>query len=81
MLSPSEGNPIHVSWDACRWDRSLNRQRGIGRAAEAAMWLLGETEPFLQREETMAVLKISSLLAVYALVACQMENGQAVPLR
>ncbi|XP_070599945.1 calcitonin gene-related peptide 2 [Erythrolamprus reginae] len=29
----------------------------------------------------MAVLKISSLLAVYALVACQMENGQAVPLR
>ncbi|XP_032081958.1 calcitonin-like [Thamnophis elegans] len=29
----------------------------------------------------MAVLKISSLLAVYALVACQMENGQAIPLR
>ncbi|XP_025029304.1 calcitonin gene-related peptide isoform X2 [Python bivittatus] len=29
----------------------------------------------------MAVLKLSSLLAVYALVACQVENGQAVPLR
>ncbi|KAM6464269.1 calcitonin gene-related peptide 2 isoform 2-T2 [Liasis olivaceus] len=29
----------------------------------------------------MAVLKLCSLLAVYALVACQMENGQAVPLR
>ncbi|XP_039200519.1 calcitonin gene-related peptide 2 isoform X2 [Crotalus tigris] len=33
------------------------------------------------RQKIMAVLKISSLLAVYALVACQMENGQAVPLR
>ncbi|ETE61042.1 Calcitonin, partial [Ophiophagus hannah] len=39
------------------------------------MWLLS-----LQRDKTMALLKISSLLAVYALVACQMENGQAVPL-
>ncbi|XP_077177802.1 calcitonin gene-related peptide 1 isoform X3 [Paroedura picta] len=29
----------------------------------------------------MVMLKISSFLAVYALVACQMENYQAVPLR
>nr|XP_060623530.1 calcitonin gene-related peptide 2 isoform X2 [Anolis sagrei ordinatus] len=29
----------------------------------------------------MAMLKLSSFLAVYALVACQMESYQAVPLR
>ncbi|XP_060118799.1 calcitonin gene-related peptide 2 isoform X2 [Heteronotia binoei] len=29
----------------------------------------------------MVMLKISSFLAVYALVACQMDNYQAVPLR
>ncbi|XP_078240031.1 calcitonin gene-related peptide 1 isoform X2 [Pogona vitticeps] len=29
----------------------------------------------------MAMLKISSFLAVYALVVCQMESYQAVPLR
>ncbi|XP_054828042.1 calcitonin gene-related peptide 2 isoform X2 [Eublepharis macularius] len=29
----------------------------------------------------MVILKVSSLLAVYALVACQMDSYQAVPLR
>ncbi|XP_065539019.1 calcitonin gene-related peptide 2 isoform X1 [Lathamus discolor] len=34
-----------------------------------------------RREEIMVVLKISSFLAVYALVVCQMDSFQAAPVR
>uniref|UniRef100_A0A8B9M0Z4 Calcitonin peptide-like domain-containing protein n=1 Tax=Accipiter nisus TaxID=211598 RepID=A0A8B9M0Z4_9AVES len=34
-----------------------------------------------RREEIMVMLKISSLLAVYALVVCQMDSFQAAPVR
>lgn len=52
MLSRSEGKPIRVNQDARRGDRSLNRQRGTGGAAEGAVWLLlGESELFLQTED------------------------------
>ncbi|KQL59422.1 calcitonin gene-related peptide-like isoform X1 [Amazona aestiva] len=43
-------------------------------------------QPFLDvplscREEIMVALKISSFLAVYALVVCQMDSFQAAPVR
>ncbi|KYO22078.1 calcitonin [Alligator mississippiensis] len=35
----------------------------------------------IAREDIMVMLKISSFLAVYALVVCQMDSFQAAPLR
>lgn len=37
--------------------------------------------PLCCREEIMVMLKISSFLAVYALVVCQMDSFQAAPVR
>jgi len=37
--------------------------------------------PLYCREEIMVMLKISSFLAVYALVVCQMDSFQAAPVR
>ncbi|PKU45970.1 calcitonin gene-related peptide 2 isoform x1 [Limosa lapponica baueri] len=37
--------------------------------------------PLCCREEIMVMLKISSFLAVYALVMCQMDSFQAAPVR
>ncbi|XP_040556653.1 calcitonin gene-related peptide isoform X2 [Gallus gallus] len=38
-------------------------------------------ESIEKREEIMVMLKISSFLAVYALVVCQMDSFQAAPVR